>query len=97
MEHVREIAKRVIAKMEGRAFPWRVRSAVRNALIDYRLALQGRGTFDAARISRTDAIHAGADDEEIEEKCYRLRQLWAAGRLGPPPEVQAHGAAESAL
>lgn len=83
MEHVREIAERIAAEIGITPFPWRVRAAVRNALIDYRLALQGRGTFEAARISRTDAIHAGADDNELEEKCYRLRQLWAAGRLGP--------------
>lgn len=83
MEHVKDIAKRIIAEME--VVSMTARRASRLALIDYRLALQGRGTFGDAYISRTDAIHAGADDNELEEKFYRLRQLWAAGKLGGRP------------
>ncbi len=80
MEHVREIAKRVIAEMESD--PRRVRTAVRVAMIDYRLALQGRGAIGDAYVSRAWAVKLGASDEQMEEKFYKLRQLWAAGKLG---------------
>ncbi len=85
MEHVREIAKRVIEEMEANADRHIAHRAARIALIDYRLALQNRGSFGDAYVSRDLAVKAGADDNELEEKCYRLRQLWAAGKLGGRP------------
>jgi len=80
MEHVREIAKRVVAEMESN--PLQLHTAIRVSMIDYRLALQGRGAIGDAYVSRAWAVKLGASDEQMEEKFYKLRQLWAAGKLG---------------
>lgn len=81
MEHVRDIAKRLIANMEDSSNPSTPRFWSRLALIDYRLALQGRGTFDEAYLTRDKAIKAGVNESDLDDKCYRMRQLWAAGKL----------------
>lgn len=81
MEHVRDIAKRLIADMEDCSNPGNPRFWARLALIDYRLALLDRGTFDEAYLTRDKAIKAGCNEIDLDDKFYRLRQLWATGKL----------------
>ena len=77
------IAKRIVAEM--RDIPDTSTCArlnrARIALMDYRLFLLGRKSYADLCLVRAKAMESGVSEQLMIDKSYRMRQLWAAGKL----------------
>jgi len=78
-----ERAKEIIAEMEDTPdkSPVARKHRARIALIDYRLFLLGRKSYEDLCLVRAKAIESGVSEQQLIEKSYRMRQMWAAGKL----------------
>jgi len=88
MEHVREIARSIIAEMEGNDIPCDISSAEQYrklAIIDYSKAIKespfrspeiNERAFEEAYLLAEKAISLGLYPERMDKSLYHLRQYW---------------------
>ena len=76
-----QIAKKLIAEMESSHSTCDAKHYRRIALIDYRLFLLGRKSYDDLCLVRAKAMQCGVTEEQLLDESYRMRQMWATGKL----------------
>ncbi len=78
-----EIAKKIIAEMEDTSdkSPAAKKHLSRIALIDYRMFLLGRKSYDDLCLVRAKAMQSGVSEQQLIDESFRMRQMWAARKL----------------
>jgi hypothetical protein len=78
-----EIAKKIVAEMEDTPdmSPSARKHRARIALIDYRMFLLGRKSYADLCLVRAKAMESGVSEQQLLDESYRMRQMWAAGKL----------------
>ncbi len=78
-----EIAKKLIAEMEDTSdkSPAAKKHLSRIALIDYRMFLLGRKSYDDLCLMRAKAMQSGVSEQQLIDESFRMRQMWAARKL----------------
>lgn len=78
-----EVAKKLIAEMGGGPdrSPCAKKHLARIALIDYRLFLMGRKSYEELCLMRAKAMQCGVTEQQLLDDSCRMRQMWAAGTL----------------
>jgi hypothetical protein len=78
-----EVAKKLIAEMEDAPdrSPCAKKHRARIALIDYRMFLLGRKSYDDLCLVRAKAMQSGVSEQQLLDESFRMRQMWAARKL----------------
>jgi len=78
-----EKAKKLIAEMEDTSdkSPAAKKHLSRIALIDYRMFLLGRKSYDDICLVRAKAMQSGVSEQQLIDESFRMRQMWAARKL----------------
>jgi hypothetical protein len=78
-----EIAKKLIAEIGDTPdmSPAARKHRARIALIDYRMFLLGRKSYDDLCLARAKAMESGVSEQQLLDASFRMRQMWAAEKL----------------